>query len=144
MEISYYQTCARCHAVYVRAPALYCSRCEKITSRLTKPHLPVSLAGNPRTVRHKLKAAALPWRYHPESLIKAHLTAFGYTVCIGNARRGFFYEIYKDNCLIVPAKCWSKDLDSARSRAARHLARVLNTTLPELVNKLNNPPKNKD
>ena len=132
---TFFSKCARCHAVYVPAEQVYCSRCERLRVSQLQPRPPVSFLGAPRTVRFRLKAASLPWEYNLNELVKARLVAADHTVYIGLRNNAYTYEIHHDGNIVAQFSRLP-DMDAARSRSVRHLARLLDLPLPELAARL--------
>ena len=131
-KVTFFSKCARCHTVYVPADQVYCYRCERLRLNQLQPRPPVSFRGAPRTVRFRLKAASLPWEYNLNELVKARLVAADHTVYIGLRNNAYTYEIHHDGNIVAQFSRLP-DLDAARSRSVRHLARLLGLPLPEFV-----------
>lgn len=131
----YYTLCRICRAVNVPDPPGICACC----ARKVTPHDNYHPKPNAdyRTKRDAYKSGALPWEYRKRSDDKemCHLKYGKWEISIQR-------QVDRKFCYIVGCRDFSvfrkniTELVFARTRAVRHLARILNISFDELYNKI--------
>lgn len=143
---TYYILCKRCHAVNVPANIGYCSGCRQ---KSTVPHdnyrPPPNVCKDTR--RWVYQCGGLPWRYRGKRDDKemCYLEYNGYFISVQRQiNRKFCYFVGKIKSKETVFRKNIDELTFARTRAVRHLAKLMNMTFNELVDQIKgNPPKTK-
>lgn len=143
---TYYILCKKCHAVNVPADVGFCGSCKRKVANI-RPHDNYRPPPNSckDTRRRVYKTGYLPWRYRGKREDK-EMCYLEYA--------GFFASIQRQPdrkfCYIVGNKKETvfrkniTELTFARTRAVRHMAKLMNMTFDELVDQITGkPPKNK-
>lgn len=135
---TYYVLCRRCHAINVPADKGLCSSC----ARKTLEERPHDNYRPPETSDFKVKqkaykCGALPWIYRGrrEDHEMCYLSYNGYFISVQRQPdRRFCYIVGNKKETVLRQNI--TELTFARTRAVRHLAKMLNTSFDELVDKI--------
>lgn len=145
---TYYILCKKCHAVNVPADVGFCGSCKrKIAADRPHDNYRPPPTAHIETKRFAYQCGGLPWRYRGKREDKemCYLEYDGFFISVQRQKnRKFCYFVGRKKSRETVLRENIDELTFARTRAVRHLAKLMNMTFDELVDKIKgNPPKNK-
>lgn len=136
---TYYILCKKCHAVNVPASKGYCDSCSKKMNIRPHDNYRPPVTSCLQTKRSAYKCGGLPWIYrgNRDDHEMCFLSYNGYFISVQR-------QIDRKFCYIVGTKKETvlrqniTELTFARTRAVRHLAKLMNTTFDDLCDQICN------
>lgn len=141
---TYYILCRRCHAVNVPADRGLCSSCARKVRDLPHDNYFPPPDANKETKRFAYKCNGLPWRYRGsrEDKEMCYLEYSGYFISVQRQPdRRFCYIVGNKKETVMRSNI--TELTFARTRSVRHLAKLLNMTFEQFIEKVKNTTQSK-
>lgn len=141
---TYYILCRRCHAVNVPADRGLCSSCARKVRDLPHDNYFPPPDANKETKRFAYKCNGLPWRYRGsrEDKEMCYLEYSGYFISVQRQPdRRFCYIVGNKKETVMRSNI--TELTFARTRSVRHLAKLLNMTFEQFIEKVKNTSQSK-
>ena len=135
-QYTYYILCRICKKVNVPDPPGLCSSCAKKVEHIRDNYRPKQNA-DIKTKRNANKCGALPWVYRGkrDDHEMCHLTFAGYFISVRRQKdRRFCYIVGNKKETVFRQNI--TELTFARTRSVRHLAKIMNMTFDELIEKI--------
>lgn len=141
---TYYILCKKCHEVNVPADRGLCPRCIRTVRDLPHDNYFPPPDANKETKRFAYKCNGLPWRYRGsrEDKEMCYLEYSGYFISVQRQPdRRFCYIVGNKEETVMRSNI--TELTFARTRSVRHLAKLLNMTFEQFIEKVKNTNQSK-